>query len=177
MQSIQDLPAYYQGYLNQLSTYHSIEDGDVTTALGISYEMMMTLCSSIYEEQAFTSYQEGKWTIAEVFGHISDSERIFNYRALQIARGFQKEMPGYDQDEYVKRSNFNDRSFASLKAELFTVMESAGYLYEGFSTTMLDSYGTASNIRVTPRTIGMITAAHRVHHIHILKERYLNLNE
>lgn len=177
MQEINSLPQYYQDYLQQLSAYVAVEQGNVVEALGKSYELMMNSSSKIYEEQGHTSYQPGKWTIAEVFGHISDTERIFNYRALQIARGYTNELPGYDQDEYVNQSNFSEREFSSLKAELLTVMESTGYLFEGFSDELLDREGRASGITVTPRTIGMITAAHRVHHIHVLQERYLNFTK
>lgn len=33
------------------------------------------------------AYQPGKWTLAESWIHVIDTERIFAYRALRIGRG------------------------------------------------------------------------------------------
>lgn len=174
MQNSKDLPEYYQGYLLEMEEYVPFASGRVNDALGKSFELFMELMSTIYPEQVHNSYAEGKWTIAEVLGHIIDSERIFSYRALQIARGSTENIPGYDQDEYVENSNYHQRDFESLKSELFTGMESSGYLFEGLTDEQLDTMGMANDQAITPRTIGMLMAAHRIHHINILQQRYLS---
>ncbi|HVB10854.1 MAG TPA: hypothetical protein VNM16_10870, partial [Bacillota bacterium] len=33
------------------------------------------------------AYNPGKWTVKEVVGHLADTERVFGYRILSIARG------------------------------------------------------------------------------------------
>ena len=39
-------------------------------------------------------YKENKWTIKEILIHIIDTERVFNYRALQFARSKNPNLEG-----------------------------------------------------------------------------------
>lgn len=174
MQLVETLLPYQQSYLNRFDSVVEFKTGHVLDALGQTYEITQNLFSKIYPEQILYRYNENKWSLAELFGHMIDTERIFSYRALRIARGDVDQFHSFDQDKYVEVSHYENRSYESIRQEFFTLEEATGYLFEGFNDEELDKKGYAGGVAITPRTIGFLTAAHRWHHIEIIKERYLS---
>ncbi|MBC8085249.1 MAG: DinB family protein, partial [Hymenobacter sp.] len=72
------------------------------------------LVGSLTDEQARFAYAPGKWSLKEMLVHVIDTERIFAYRALRIARGDQQPLAGFEQDDYVPASGANARTLASI---------------------------------------------------------------
>ncbi len=119
------------------------------------------------------TYAPGKWTIEEVAGHVADTERVFAYRILAIARGDTKELPGFEQDDYVRAGAFNARSLADLLDEFRTVRQGTIALLRGLPAEAWDRRGTANGFSVTVRGLAFVVAGHELHHAAILRERYL----
>jgi len=117
-------------------------------------------------------YAPGKWTIKEVLGHIADTERIFTYRALRIARGDQTPLPGFEQDDFVKNGGFASRTLADLAEEFDAVRGASIALFRSFDDGAWSRRGVASQKEVTVRALGFITAGHQIHHRMILEEQY-----
>jgi uncharacterized damage-inducible protein DinB len=122
--------------------------------------------------KAAYAYAEGKWTVKQVAGHMADTERVFAYRALAFSREA-IELPGFDQDVYMENTTFNSRSLESLAEELKTVRECTLYLFRSFSDEQGVKKGVASGSPVSVRALAYMIAGHEMHHIKILKERYL----
>lgn len=162
-----DYAPYYKDYVNY------IEGDNIIKILRDQLSRTVKLVKSIPEEKGNYAYAKGKWSIKEVLGHITDSERIFAYRALCIARGEKKSLPGFEQDDYVRGGNFNNRTLMSLIDEFIQLRKSNIILFNSFTEDMLNKRGLANNNEVTVRAILFITAGHEVHHINILKEKYL----
>jgi uncharacterized damage-inducible protein DinB len=160
------LSEYMAGYINQAP------GNDLLQAFNSTMQQSLELFAKTASKKQYR-YAEGKWTIEEMLCHIIDTERIFAYRALTIARGDKALLPGFDQDAYVPYSNANNRSIADLSKEYEIVRQSSIYLFANFTDNVLDNEGTANNIKVTPRIIGWMTAGHNTHHNKILAERYL----
>lgn len=118
------------------------------------------------------SYADGKWSIKDVLVHITDTERVFAYRALAFARGEKQNLPGYDQDIYAQYANTKQRSLADILKEYETVRASTICLFESLKHERLDIAGIANNLNVTPRILGWMISGHDAHHHNILKERY-----
>ncbi len=173
MQAIEDLPQYYQDYLNELAEAQPFEKDGLQPALAITFERTMNLFADVFEEMSHYAYAEGKWSIIEVLGHLIDVERIFTYRALRIARGDQDHLSAFDENAYVTNSSYHERPFPLVKQELLAVQEATGYFFEGLQEKELHKMGWAANWQVSPHTIGFVLAAHRNHHINILRDRYL----
>lgn len=131
------------------------------------------LLQLINDEQALHRYEEGKWTVKEVVGHMSDTERIMAYRALTFARGDDYSLPGFDQDSYVEAANFNDMSLQDLINDYTSVRSSTISLFSSFSDKMLLARGSASGSEFTVRALGFVIIGHEIHHLEILKEMYL----
>jgi uncharacterized damage-inducible protein DinB len=118
-------------------------------------------------------YAPGKWSIKELMVHVIDSERIFTYRALCIARGDQSPLPGFEQNDYVPLSKATERSADSIIREYQAVRNATVELFTHFDDEMLARMGTASGMPVSALALGFIVAGHELHHLSILKERYL----
>src|SRR6266567_2060152 len=57
-------------------------DGRVGIHLQAQVVELEELCAGLTESGAMFRYNEGKWTIKEVIGHLLDTERVFAYRLL-----------------------------------------------------------------------------------------------
>ena len=149
--------------------------GDVSIAQGLkdNGDATIAFLESISEDKLEYRYEEGKWTVKEIIQHIIDTERVFTYRALCIARKDKTLFPGYDQDEYAANCEANNRSMFSLMNEYKAVRLASIILFESFSEDMLIRIGTASNSNLSPRAVAFIVIGHENHHCDVIKERYL----
>ena len=107
-----------------------------------------------------------------MLGHMNDTERIFAYRALRIARGDQTPLPGFEQDDYIAPGRFDGRPWKQLVDEFAAIRGSNLALLRGFDEEAWRRQGTASNSPVTVRAIGYIIAGHERHHMNVLKDKY-----
>ena len=117
-------------------------------------------------------YAPGKWTVAEVLGHVLDAERVFGYRAFHMARSDAAALPGMEQDDYAATAGAARRPLADLLAELEAVREGHLHLFRGFDDEAWERTGTASGVAFRVRALPFILAGHEIHHRRILEERY-----
>jgi hypothetical protein len=164
-----DYPEYYDRYMVM------VESGDIVKVMENQLQTTGNFFNSITEEQGDIAYAEGKWTVKEVIGHVNDTERIMAYRALAIARGEKKSLPGFEQDEYVANSNFTKRILTDLIEEYRTLRASNIILFNSFTENELSKKGYANESEISVLSLAFIIAGHELHHIKILKERYLKV--
>ena len=120
------------------------------------------------------SYGRDKWTIKQVLLHITDTERVMQYRALMAARG-DNETPQSAMNENIFAQNaaVSNRSMQDLLAEFTIVRASTNCLLQNL-TSEQTTWGIIANGHIiTPRAIGYIIIGHVLHHINIINERYL----
>lgn len=146
---------------------------DLLDELRNGKQVLLSLLEEIPEEKLTYAYAEGKWTLAEALVHMLDTERIFQYRALCIARNDKSEFPGFDQEAYVPVSNANNRSKKDLIDEYVAVRDSSITLFASLDEEALKRVGVASGSKMSVRALGFITSGHQAHHVRILRERYL----
>jgi hypothetical protein len=158
---------YYRRYVDL------VPDGDLIDTLVEQFDETALMLGPLTDEEASRPYAPGKWSIKEVVGHVIDTERIFTYRALRIARGDQTPLAGYDQDAFVKAAGFNRRTLAGLLSGLHLARRSATGLFGGLSAEELARTGVANDNPVSVRAIAWIVAGHERHHVKIIRERYL----
>ncbi|MGA9772745.1 MAG: DinB family protein [Blastocatellia bacterium] len=150
-----------------------VPEGDITQILNRQLEETLSLLGNIPESQAGHRYAPDKWSIKEVIGHITDSERIFAYRALRFARNDKARIEGFDQDEFAQNSAFDERTLADLVEEFEHVRRANLILFRSFTDDALDRHGIANDVEVSVRALLYIIAGHERHHIEVLKTRYL----
>lgn len=158
---------FYAGYIAR------VPDGDLVGTLEANLEEFSRTLGSLPEAQGGFAYAPGKWTLKEVIGHVIDAERVFSYRAMRIARGDETPLPGFDEKAWVPHSGANDRTIADLLAELRAVRAATIALLRHLSPDSVARSGIASGNGVTVRALAWIIAGHPMHHLGILRERYL----
>jgi len=164
----------------EYSTYYgryiaAVPEGDVMAVLRRDRDEWQTMIAELTESRGGHRYAKDKWSIREVIGHVSDTERVFSYRAFRIARGDKTPLASFDQDEYVKTANSDRRTLSSLAAELLSVRESTLALFTALPDEAWTRTGTASDNPVSVRALAYITAGHAQHHLKIVREQYLGL--
>ena len=151
-----------------------VPDGDVLAALAKQGKETQKLLRALDETKSLHRYAPDKWSIREVVGHLTDAERVFTYRALRFARADATALPGFDQDVWAKTTNANSQTLVSLLDDFQALRAATLTLFRGFDDAAWDRTGTASDNKVSVRALAWITAGHEIHHVNILKERYLN---
>ena len=160
---------YYRNYISL------VEENDLFSALENAVDRSLTFWSDLTEEQGNYRYAEGKWSIKELLQHIIDTERIFSYRALAFARGEQTALPGYDENQYADNCMADSRSLQEMIDELVLVRKSTIALFKSFDESVLDNLGNASGSNLSVIAAGFIIVGHEIHHMNVVKERYLNI--
>ncbi len=133
----------------------------------------MNLLRSISEEQSAYRYASGKWSIKQIIGHITDHERIMTYRALRFSRKDTTLLPGYDQNAFVENSRFDEQPFLQLLNDFQHVRNATISFIESLSQEQLELKGSAWKFELTVEDFLRATIGHELHHIRIIKERYL----
>lgn len=159
---------YYGTYIGK------VPDGDLRAMLASQLAETLALIRSVPESRGGHRYAPDKWSIKGVLGHLADSERIFSYRALRIGRGDTTPLPGFEQDDYVPMGNFDARTLRDLADELAAVRQATLHLFAHLDQAAFERRGTASGKPVSVRALAYIIAGHELHHVGILKTRYLS---
>jgi len=159
--------SYYQPYVDESP------GEDVLAALVAQRDSTAALLAKVPENKAGYRYAPGKWTLREVIGHLADSERVFSYRALRVARADATPLPSFDEDAWMAPANFERRALAEVAAEFRAVRESTLALFRGFDAEAWPRVGTASNHPISARALAWIISGHEAHHVRVLRERYL----
>jgi len=157
--------SYYQKYVDKVPNL------DILKVL--EDPAHMNQIEAIPEDKWLHRYAEGKWSIKESILHLIDTERVFAYRALRVARMDKTPLPGFDQDDFVPTSKADGRSKASLIAEYRAVRQATVSLLSTLGEEELSYVGTASDSPITARALSYLIAGHQIHHIELFKERYL----
>lgn len=162
-----DYAEYYQKYIDL------IEGDDIIHILVSLNNEASDVFNSFPQSKGNFAYAEGKWTVKEVAGHMMDTDRIFAYRALAIARGERQPLPSFNQDEYVKNGKFGNRELSDLTYEYRLVRESNLLMFKGFDQSVYSNRGIAAGNEVTVLALMWMIAGHQKHHLNILREKYL----
>jgi hypothetical protein len=157
---------FYHGYIA------AVPDDAIGARLAAQVSELDALLQSLDDSAASARYAEGKWSIKEVVGHLSDAERIFAYRLLRIGRGDTTPLSGFDENAYVPAGEFDTRPLAALRAELAAVRLGTVTLVEGLPAASWGRRGQASGHAITARALAYILVGHVAHHLAVLRQRY-----
>jgi DinB family protein len=127
----------------------------------------------ISADQSLYRYAPGKWSIRDVVGHLSDTERLFVFRAFWFARGFESPLPSFDQNVAVSAAHAEQRPWSSLVEEFRAVRAATLSFFQTLPDEAWARRGIASGKPFSVRALAYLAAGHVTHHSRILRERYL----
>jgi len=159
--------SYYGRYITLVPA------GDILTTLVHQNEATMALLRGLSESQGGFRYAPGKWSIKELVAHLSDAERIFADRALRFARADPTLLPGFEENDYVRNGSFDSFHLADIATGFENVRRSTVSLFRLTSGEASARRGKANNAEVSVRALAYIIAGHELHHMNILRTRYL----
>jgi len=158
---------YYFTYIDKVAP------GDICEVLEAQRAEFLSLCASVPEEGARHRYAPDKWSVRQVLAHVNDCERLFVFRAMWFARGFDSPLPSFDQNVAIAAAEADERTWSSHVKEFQTVRAATQSFFEALPAAAWDKRGIASDNPFTVRALAYITAGHVSHHAQILRERYL----
>ncbi|HVT86175.1 MAG TPA: DinB family protein [Chitinophagaceae bacterium] len=161
------VPEFYHNYINQ------VVENDLMDAFRKESASFIDFFETIPPSKYDYRYAEGKWTVKEVLQHIIDADRVFNYRALRFARKDTTPLPGFDEDLFAQNSKAYSRNWNDLVEEFKSVRRSSEFLFDSFDSEQLECSGISNNHSNYVLGIGYIVIGHSVHHMNVVKQRYL----
>lgn len=160
-------------YNSYFDNYISLVKGEnILAALESNTTATADFLKSIPEEKGDYAYAADKWSVKQVIIHITDTERVFAYRALTIARGDKTPLPGYDENTWASNCAAEKRTLADVIAEFLSVRQSTIHLVKSFDDIMFSKKGIANNNPASVIALLFVIAGHELHHLYVLKERY-----
>lgn len=156
---------YYARYIAK------VPEGNLVDILTAQASTMERLLRNLDDARAGFTYAPGKWTVREVVGHLIDTERVFSYRALSIARADPGRLPSFDQDAWEPQGEFNRREMSDLLDEWLSVRRSTITLATGLPEESLARRGIASDLEFSVLALLHIPPGHVAYH---LDQLYLN---
>lgn len=153
--------------------FDAAPEDDMLDALSTSTRQFKKLLRKIPKKKIDYAYAEGKWTLREVLQHIIDAEKVFAFRALWFTRQDVTPLPGFDENSWAVTSKAASRKWKDLVKEFFTVRAANQIFFESLDDDQLKTIGTANNNQMNVGGLGFVCAGHVMHHIRIIKERYL----
>src|SRR6478672_3714152 len=159
--------AYYFTYIDRIS------GTDVVGTIENQLDASVAFFSEISEAKSLYQYAPDKWSIRQVLNHVTDTERAFAFRTLWFARGFDSPLPSYDQNVAATGAEADRISWAAHVEEFRRVRLSTISLFKNMPSQAWTRSGIASDNPFTVRALAYIIPGHVVHHISLLRERYL----
>lgn len=161
-----DADQFYFTYIDK------VPDGDVVEQLAKQMPKTRELLSGVDEKKASYRYEQQKWSVKQVLGHLADTERMFSFRALAFSRGDSQALPGMDQDAWIAGARFDELSLADIVADLTAIRAATCTLFKGLSDEQWQRRGSASGFEVQVGALAWIIAGHELHHRLVLEDRY-----
>ena len=159
---------YYFTYIDQVSA------GDICAILATQSTETHALLRDISDDQSLVRYAPDKWSIRQVVSHLNDTERLFVFRALWFARGFDSPLPSFDQNVAISTAGADARPWRSHVEEFRTVRDATQTFFQNLPGDAWTRRGVASGNPFSVRALAYLTAGHLSHHVKILRERYLH---
>ncbi|WP_428740458.1 DinB family protein [Tenacibaculum sp.] len=171
-----EYPNYSQYYFDLIHT-----NDDILKLLHDNFFKIKDFIYSLPEDKLTYRYDIDKWTIKEILVHNIDDERIYSYRAMRYARNDSTPLMAFEQDDYVKYSNANERTLENIFEEYWCVRDSTLKLFQNLPEEALIRTGKNRNPdnsidnERSVRALAYHITGHELRHIKIIKERYLNM--
>lgn len=149
-----------------------VTEGDLPGVLQRQAGEVTRVLGELSEAAAGFRYAPGKWTVREVLGHMIDTERVFGYRALAIARGEGASLPPFDENAFAALAGHDRCPVAELAEEFALLRRSHVLLVHHMDEAAWRRIGSVDGHPTSTRALAFMMAGHVRHHGGILSARY-----
>jgi hypothetical protein len=146
---------------------------DVATSLEVQEREVLAVLASVPPERETYRYAPGKWSLREVVGHISDTERILTTRSLAAARGDRSNLPGFEEDDYAAMAGHGTLPLSRLADQFVAVRRSSLSLFSTFDHAAWRRKGVVRGNPVSARAWAFALLGHTAQHLETIRTRYL----
>lgn len=160
-------PEYTIAYISK------VPDGDIVATMRDNLESLSGLYGNLPEAKAAYRYAPGKWSVKEVLGHVVDTERVFAYRALRVARGDATPLPGFDENRFAAAAGHDARPMRAIVDEYRHVRLATLDLFESFDAAAWSREGRASDNPISVTALAWLICGHELHHAGVVKAKYV----
>jgi hypothetical protein len=149
------------------------EDQDVLAMLAGQLDEVLARIGALPDSRGDYRYAPGKWSLKDILGHLSDTERVFACRALRIGRGDTTPLPGIDDQAWVAETGAAQRTLGDMVEEWSHVRRATISLFRHFPPEAWTRRGTADGQPISVRALACVIAGHAQHHLEVVEARYL----
>ena len=159
------LPYYFQ-YIKL------VPDGHVVETLERQIAESAAFLSAFTPQQALRREAPGEWNALEIVGHVADVERVFEYRALRIARADPVMWTKVEFEQYAAAASFRERPLADIVAELAAVRAAFVALLRGLDAAAWQRRAPDDWTLRSVRAIAYCVAGHELHHLADIRRQH-----
>jgi DinB superfamily len=157
---------YYREYIGL------VPDGHVVELLQRQIAESAGLLAAFTPEQALRREAPGEWNTVEIVGHLADTERVFGYRALRIARADPVMWTQVEFGDWAAAANFQARPLGDVVAEYAAVRTAFVAFLRGLDTAAWDRRAPSDWTLRSVRAIAYAMAGHELHHLASIRRQH-----
>jgi hypothetical protein len=161
-----EYPAVFERYVAR------VPEADALVPLERQISEIRAALGGLPAERAGYRYAPGKWSVRELLGHVTDTERVFAYRAMCIARGEIASLPGFEENDYAANAGHDRYALGDLLAEFESGRRANLSMLSHLDETAARRVGTANGAPVSARAIAYMMVGHARHHLAVLGDKY-----
>ena len=135
-------------------------------------ESLRAIAQGISAAAALYRYSEGKWSVKETFGHLSDAERMVSHWLFRVSRGDETPLRSFDRTSYVTVARYDERSISDLVDEFECIRLATLRLIASSPFDAWSKRGVVESDSVSARALLYTLPGHVEHHLELLRTRY-----
>jgi hypothetical protein len=149
-----------------------VPDGPIVDTLERQIAESAAFLRPFTAQQALRREAPGEWNALEIVGHVADVERVFEYRALRIARADPVMWTKVEFEQYAAAASFRERPLADVVAELTAVRVAFVALLRGLDAAAWQRRAPDDWTLRSVRAIAYCVAGHERHHLADIRRQH-----
>ncbi len=142
-----------------------VPDGPIVTLLERQIGETAAYLAGLTPAQSLRREAPGEWNAVEIVGHLADTERVYEYRALRIARADPVMWTPIEFPAYAAAANFQERPLGDVVAEFVAVRAAFVALLRGLDKAAWERRSPADWTLRSVRAVAYTMAGHELHHL------------
>ena len=157
---------YYFNYIDL------VPDGPIVDRLERQIGESAALLAGFTPEQALRREGPKEWNAVEIVGHLADTERVFAYRALVIARADPATWSSVEFEDYAAAASFARRPLGDVVSELRAVRAAFVALLRGLDAAAWARRAPAEWTLRSVRAVAYCMTGHEIHRVADIRRQH-----